>query len=155
MFHISNHQMIFYNLFTKREKKETIIILYSIILYIWWYKLSFLSLKHFKVNSFLYRHFKTSSSYLLSKTFGSSLSIRSFSQMHKSHPCHPQTSPSNFQSTVENQIVLSSILWMVTVFLIALQSNLYKRTTLGTTQKWSFWTDDGLIKRPQTKSGRC
>ena len=40
---------------------------------------------------------------------------------------------------------------------IVLQSNLYKTTIFGTTQKWSSWTGGRLInnfiKRPQTKFG--
>ena len=55
------------------------------------YRLSYLSLRHLKVDLLLYRHFEPSSSLLLSKTLGSALAIRSFSQMHKSHFRDPQT----------------------------------------------------------------
>ena len=62
----NHHQMVGYNIYTSKEKT-------SIITYTELYRLSYLSLKHFKVNLFLCRHFETSSSRLLSKTLGSAL----------------------------------------------------------------------------------
>lgn len=71
---------LFSKIFIRKKGQE-----FSTIKYIKYIKLSYLSLKHIKVNLFLSQDFETGSSYLLSKTIGSALAIRNFLQMYKSH----------------------------------------------------------------------
>ena len=64
---------LFSKIFIRKKGKE-----FSTIKYIKYIKLSYLSLKHIKVNLFFCQYFEKSPSHFLGKTFGSALEIKSF-----------------------------------------------------------------------------